>query len=106
MSKKSWRPEGWENPFDYTLCDGNVTVRANPDITKAYEAGADAMLEALRKDGLHVTTSLLTDDENDLGKAISDQVASTITTVEMVENKQILYGKNGTLVFISDNEEA
>jgi len=37
----NWRPRGWENPFEdakqYELCEFS-----------AFEAGADAMLEALR----------------------------------------------------------
>ena len=41
-----WRPEGWENPYftqeRYDECEG------------AYDAGADAMLAALKEQSVHV----------------------------------------------------
>lgn len=42
----SWRPDGWKNPYRDT--------RQN-----SFEAGADAMLKALRKGGWHVTDQIL-----------------------------------------------
>ena len=38
-----WRPEGWENPYD----DGSCDCRQGAEGT-AYEAGADAILAALK----------------------------------------------------------
>ena len=58
LVEKKWRPEGFSNPYDYkipipSLLDLDHAER-NGDATKfltheAFEAGADAMLEALRK---------------------------------------------------------
>jgi hypothetical protein len=44
-----WRPEGWKNPHS------NLGIRTkNHKKFDAFESGADAMLEALMKDGTHV----------------------------------------------------
>jgi len=48
-----WRPEGWQ-----TLKPKHTVLHClHPDscVATAFEAGADAMLEALRKKGGHVT---------------------------------------------------
>ena len=51
-----WRPEeGWENPYGTELVRGNFSdgreyVHDPEPEHDAYEAGADAMLEALRED--------------------------------------------------------
>ena len=44
-----WRPNGWENP----LTPERLTKDHNDfeDVAQAYESGADAILEALRKKG-------------------------------------------------------
>ncbi len=44
MSK--WRPEEWENPCKRNLSFGRPDI---PDMEHAFEAGADAMLDALRE---------------------------------------------------------
>jgi hypothetical protein len=41
---KSWRPEGWEMPISITFYNGDA----------AYEMGADAILEALKKTAPYV----------------------------------------------------
>ena len=51
----SWRPKDWKNPHQEDGWDCG-----NPDMGKLaykqFEAGADAMLEVLRKDGLQLPT--------------------------------------------------
>jgi hypothetical protein len=42
---KTWRPEEWNNPYLQQDDAGNYIN------SRLYEAGADAMLEALRKEG-------------------------------------------------------
>ena len=56
MSK--WRPDGWKNPNGIELVrghfsDGREYVHDPEPEHDAYEAGADAMLEALKKTGLY-----------------------------------------------------
>ena len=48
-----WRPEGWENPHS-NLGPGFDLAHT------AFEAGADAMLEALKKKGAWMTPEQLT----------------------------------------------
>ncbi len=61
MSK--WRPEGWYRPFEKLCRDAfSLSTASNPvsidtlaslsNLSEAYEAGADAMLEALRSNQL------------------------------------------------------
>ena len=49
----SYRPEGWENPYKDWFGMKETTLREEAETLEhfAYEAGADAMLEALRKRG-------------------------------------------------------
>lgn len=51
----SWRPEGWKNCFYVETHRVGDTIYGNFDCVRAsaFEAGADAMLEALRKEGQH-----------------------------------------------------
>jgi len=55
-----WRPEGWENPFEKQLHNERIRLREiglkesqmakdYQNASIAYEAGADAMLEALKE---------------------------------------------------------
>ncbi|KKN31130.1 hypothetical protein LCGC14_0827040 [marine sediment metagenome] len=58
--KKPYRPEGWE-----TLKPSYKTLHClYPDecVSHAYEAGADAMLKRLRKEGTHFKAGRWTDD--------------------------------------------
>ncbi len=45
----SWRPEEWKNPYREYLKEHHVYDAAFECFAQMYEAGADAMLEALRK---------------------------------------------------------
>ena len=47
---KSWRPEGWDNPYPQ---EGEETGTYWTELV--FEEGADAMLESLKKDGTHQT---------------------------------------------------
>ncbi len=53
-----WRPEDidWENPYEEVCanCNHCSCFKVN-GLVEAYEAGADAMLKALRKDGIRAT---------------------------------------------------
>lgn len=40
-----WRPDDWENPYDLYMA--GVTIRPN-ERAEDYEAGADAMLKAVK----------------------------------------------------------
>jgi hypothetical protein len=53
MSETKWRPEGWKNPY-LTIQEarelyGGLPFKYNPEERVAFEAGADAMLEAIKK---------------------------------------------------------
>jgi len=41
-----WRPENWKNPYQRT-CEKPIPDIINDDVDEAFEAGADAILEAL-----------------------------------------------------------
>ena len=47
------RPDNWENPYNYQRCVEVCKVCDTEDVCKeAYGAGADAMLEGLKDDGV------------------------------------------------------
>ena len=71
-----YRPEGWENPCD----DGRPMTVINKMRFNAYEAGADAYAEGLKKEGQH-----------------TDGKSSTLSI-------SVLPYQKGTLVFIPDKE--
>ena len=58
MANKTWRPEGWKNPYmpKTRYEEIQVTHKGWPktDAVMTFEAGADAMLEALRNIGAKV----------------------------------------------------
>jgi len=79
----NWRPDGWKNPYDggkEIINEGwRVTYALKPQKYYLYEAGADAMLEALSQQNVtlpdiihHYTTSrlgklaVIPDDENEV----------------------------------------
>ena len=47
-----YRPENWKNPWN-TVDDTSPPGYVNDLLITCYEAGADAMLEALKKEGSH-----------------------------------------------------
>ncbi len=54
---KSWRPEGWDDVEGHITGElyelyGHLPILA---IAKAVEAGADALLEALEKEGIQIS---------------------------------------------------
>ena len=56
MSKqKVWRPDDWGNKYEG--CEKKEIDWTDEDIQKAFEYGADAMLEALKKEGKYVDAS-------------------------------------------------
>ena len=90
---KKWRPQGWSYPVKNTegqtvylkVC--NCLVGQIADDYATFEAGADAMLEALKKKGTKVE-----DAEDGFSVRLPDI--------------KFLHGiKRGTLVFIPDDEE-
>lgn len=72
------RPEGWKSYRD--VDDREWLVESGPMPDEAYEAGADAMLEALKATGAHV-----------------DQVSDTL---EKVVCRLVNPIAKGTLIFI------
>jgi hypothetical protein len=87
-----WRPEGWKTPNIVALKEvkaGLVTADQVRYLTeqecKAYEAGADALLEALKKDGQFVN--------NDGLKPYG-----------MVLARSLKRGEKGWLAFIPDKD--
>ena len=74
-----WRPDGWENWYTVNLPDMEVS-----HLERAYEAGADAMLAALRDctDSCHT------------GRGSFTRMAEYLS----------LFCNPGTLVFIPDEE--
>ena len=105
MGKERWRPEGFSNPYDYkipipSLLDLDHAER-NSDATKfltheAFEAGADAMLEALRKGGIEAET-----DYNNILHCST--IANAITMINS-EGTLTNYNRSvkGHIVFIPD----
>jgi len=82
----SWRPEGWENPFTEDKHNDFESV------DDSYEAGADAMLEALKGDGLNV----------DISAGVRVYIGGKPNL--LYRTKGTPTGK-GKLVFIPDEEE-
>ena len=82
----SYRPGGWKNRYK-PMADREphwpIQVRIQA-LETAFEAGADAMIEALKAKGLHFE------------KASPDELARVIPFLDAVDT--------GTLVFIPDEE--
>ena len=93
VTKRKYRPEGWENPFKKTVEDANKSypngipkgyhVLQEAGRSEGFEAGADAMLEGLKEDYLCKV----------------DLVGAASTTKEFLAK---LLGKKGYLVFIPE----
>lgn len=51
----TWRPEGWKNPYFRSgdFGDGQISWNEQPEFS-TFEAGADAMLEALKKEATYL----------------------------------------------------
>jgi hypothetical protein len=64
----SWRPAGWSNPYPKTIIDECSGIEVDSDKYPIFEAGGDAMLEALRKRGrgLHLPGNVPTDNAEGL----------------------------------------
>lgn len=84
MSEDKWRPEGWINPNEdyHDICDVPTVQDAEYE---AFEAGADAMLKELRKEGVVIK-------END---SVSFPPIDYIAWVH-------IYLQDGVLAFIPD----
>ncbi len=64
-----WRPDGWKNPCVLIILTEKQVLKGTTTETEGYdrrtipdpvyEAGADALLKALRKTGWHVTDECL-----------------------------------------------
>ncbi len=52
--KQEWRPKGWRNPYRIEIV--NSSLGGDSTAFSAYEAGADAILEELRKLGVDNAT--------------------------------------------------
>jgi len=69
-----WRPEGWKNPY---------MGKVGGDLGNVYQAGADAMLEAIKQTGEHYS-----------------QVDAPYKTIAVLNHIK----QSGWLVFIPDGE--
>ena len=78
-----WRPKDWKNPFPMVENDEGVLEYAT------YEAGADAMLEALRGSGVYMVVN-----ENRILLVTPETMVYPIKCIT-----------EGTLVFIPDEEQ-
>jgi hypothetical protein len=61
----SWRPVGWDKKVTKHNLTGFIVMSRMSSLTDhelSFEAGADAMLEALKKDGTHFDKNEWTDD--------------------------------------------
>ena len=56
-SRKEWRPGNWRNefPIDEISNDSSPAGIQQHTAHRAFESGADAMLEALKATGIHTT---------------------------------------------------
>ena len=80
-----YRPKGWEKTLREILDSFDVTYM-NSEECKLIEAGANAMLEGLKKDSIHIRTDRGWDDLSDI----------------FTEGDILHYGEKGYLVFIPD----
>jgi hypothetical protein len=97
----SWRPEGWENPYLESIYDikkvkpGDKTTTTKESKAPYFEAGADAMLEVLRKKGKIETRSYRRERLADMVSFNNDYERTT--------EHCIIEHVRGTLVFIPDD---
>ncbi len=87
-----WRPEGWENDFEYKRAlEGEYLL---PSVV--FEAGADAMLAALREGGVYGQYTEGVDE----GPWIVGDGGEYFDISDVVSDEN----KKGYLVFIPDKE--
>lgn len=56
----AWRPKGWRTPYNYSWITQIIrTHRETLELKKAFEAGADAMLKALKETALYKPDDML-----------------------------------------------
>ena len=94
-----WRPKGWENPFSPAAI--SVVGNNGKPIShhQVYEAGANAMLKSLQKEGIHIPKGEYTR----ISKA---QPEKQIAHYALPSSSAIAKsGTSGTWVFIPDKEE-
>jgi len=91
----NWRPDGWENNKKIVLYGGGrQTGRAEYAISKAFfEAGADAMLEALKKQGI---------DHSVYADHLRFGIDRGVQVLNGKEDTIAYQGARGTLAFIPD----
>ena len=62
----TFRPKGWKNPYySHTHGDALMSITescAQPEINRAYEAGADAMMEGLKSRGAYQSKEWVDDE--------------------------------------------
>jgi len=81
-----WRPPNWENPHK-SIGTAMTAIYYQEDLHKAFEAGADAMLEGLKANSIYLS------EHTEIGEAIS-------RGIEMASKH-----KQGWVVFIPDEED-
>ena len=78
----NWRPRDWKNPYPESLYYGTLPV----GLHSIFEAGADAMLEVLRKQGTVIRNN---SPEDKITVAIDGQI--------------LALGQPGKVVYIPDD---
>ena len=95
---KGWRPEGWKNPF--VGRPRNMVMTTDYSISRdIFEAGADAMLEALRGMGERV------DNTGAYPKPKATVIQNGVITEEpLMLVASLKKGEHGVMVFIPDEK--
>ena len=99
-----WRPREWGNPhrIDVTTFGGKKAEYILNEQGSVYEEGADELMKVLRAQGTHIEQRIV-DENNKIDFVVLAMINDTVTTLNVIENNQIMYGKNGTIVFIPDD---
>jgi len=91
MANKAWRPEGWKN--EHIASASGEPIYPEHQV---FEAGADAMLEALRRQGI---------DQKVYADHLRFGLDRGAKVLEGKEDTVTYQGVKGTLVFIPDNDD-
>ena len=99
----NYRPDDWKNPYTYDRCHDECNVCDVEDVCQeAFEAGADAMLEALKESDIRISSEWV-EEEFNCATGNYDAFTISFATMECMKETQKL---NGTWVFIPEVSNA